>query len=87
MRLLVTFHSVSAALMLEQAMKAEAGSCALVPVPRSLSSSCGYALLAADAAEDSLLALLQAWEIEWAGLYRCQGPPEAERYTLLHARA
>ncbi|MDR0550434.1 MAG: DUF3343 domain-containing protein [Spirochaetaceae bacterium] len=43
MKLFVTFHSVSSALMLEAAAKERGLSCAVIPVPRNLSSSCGYA--------------------------------------------
>ena len=67
--LYVTFHSVSSALLMEAQMK-EAGNCRVVPVPRALSSSCGYAAQL-EMEEAPLIALLQEDDaIEWEGVYR-----------------
>lgn len=69
--LYVTFHSVSSALMLEAQLKQD-GNCRVVPVPRALSSSCGYAAQV-EMEPDALVSLLQADDaIEWEGVYRQQ---------------
>lgn len=44
MSYLVTFHSVSDALMAKKLLDASGGCGSVIPTPRALSSSCGYAL-------------------------------------------
>lgn len=67
--LYITFHSVSSALMLEAHLNQDTG-CRVVPVPRALSSSCGYAVQI-EMEEAPLTALLQGDDtIEWEGVYR-----------------
>jgi hypothetical protein len=69
LRLLVTFYSVSSALVLESAGKARGFSCALIPVPRSISSSCGYAAETSAEDADSIAELLRELRIEWEAVY------------------
>ena len=67
--LYVTFHSVSSALLMEAQMQPICG-CRVVPVPRALSSSCGYAA-EVEMEEALLVAMLQEDDaIEWEGVYR-----------------
>jgi hypothetical protein len=68
-RLLVTFYSVSSALLLETAGKERGFSCALIPVPRSLSSACGYAAEIETEDAPRLAELLRGLRIEWEAVY------------------
>ncbi|MDR0527247.1 MAG: DUF3343 domain-containing protein [Spirochaetaceae bacterium] len=96
MRFLVTFHSVSSALLLETEAKERGLPCEIIPVPRSLSSSCGYAAwvelqdsgaavfpegeAGEKAASARLLELLDALRVEWESV--CL--PEADgRYKII----
>lgn len=86
MNWLLTFHTVSAALMLQKVLqKRQGASCEVVPVPRSLSSSCGYAVLAGGLAAGALVAEMAAHGIEWAGLYRCEDAGGQEHYVEVAA--
>lgn len=68
--ILITFHSVSSALYLETVLKERELGCRIIPVPRELSSSCGYA---AETDTDDAAALKPVMDdagIEWECLYR-----------------
>ncbi|MDR0540076.1 MAG: DUF3343 domain-containing protein [Spirochaetaceae bacterium] len=80
MRLLVTFYSVSSALFLEAAGKERGLPCVIIPVPRSLSSSCGYAAEVDVEETGNLAELLRGLNVEWEAVYR----PGENRYELLY---
>lgn len=83
MVMLVTFHSVSSALMLEALGKERGIACSVIPVPRKLSSSCGYAAeLEMDLAEE-LHTLLDENGLEWEAVY---APQNGEYQTLFNNR-
>ena len=66
--LYVTFHSVSSALLLQELL-AQQDICRIVPVPRSLSSSCGYAA-EVKMEEPALQSLLAGDDtMEWDAIY------------------
>jgi hypothetical protein len=67
---MVTFHSVSSALIVETAGKERGFFCSLVPVPRVLSSSCGYAASVEAETSGGLLELLRCLRVEWEAVYR-----------------
>ncbi|MDR2501501.1 MAG: DUF3343 domain-containing protein [Treponema sp.] len=69
MRLLVTFYSVHAALLLEAAGKERGFFCALIPAPRKLSSSCGYAAEVDAEEPERLIKLLRGMNAEWEALW------------------
>ncbi len=54
MSYIITFHSVSDALIAKKKLENLGGTGSVIPTPRALSSSCGYAL---DAGNTSILAL------------------------------
>lgn len=81
--LLVTFYSVSAALYAQKLLAAEGTRCEVVPVPREVSSSCGYALDAA-ALPQALIRLMNAAAIEWEAPYR-SAPRGGAGFALLEA--
>lgn len=76
--ILVTFHSVSSALYLEELLKARETACKVIPVPRELSSSCGYAAEIGTADTSALEKLMNDELIEWEGIYT-----ESPEYRLL----
>lgn len=67
--ILVTFHSVSSALYLEELLKQRGVACKVIPVPRELSSSCGYAAEVDMSDLDELKTLMNKEFVEWEGLY------------------
>ncbi|MDR0363070.1 MAG: DUF3343 domain-containing protein [Planctomycetota bacterium] len=73
--ILVTFHSVSSVLYLETLLRERRVRCAIIPVPRALGSSCGYA---AEIDENDMgapeLKRVMADAIEWEGIY--EGAPD-----------
>jgi hypothetical protein len=69
-RLLVTFHSVSQALLLEAEGKERGFFCALIPAPRSLSSSCGYAAETEAETAERLTVLLSEMNVKWEALWQ-----------------
>ncbi|MCC8166401.1 MAG: DUF3343 domain-containing protein [Planctomycetes bacterium] len=77
---LVTFHSVSAALQAESLVARQAPVSKVVPVPRSVSSSCGYALETADIPADGLVDTLNHAEVEWDVIYRVLTDGKKELY-------
>lgn len=80
--LLVTFFSVSAALYTQKLLAARGLRCKVVPVPRTISSSCGYALEALGLPTDALAELLGQTNAEWAELYQQVTHGKSERYEL-----
>ncbi|MCD8138898.1 MAG: DUF3343 domain-containing protein [Planctomycetaceae bacterium] len=68
--ILVTCHSISSALLLERALKTRGVGCTVVPVPRDLSSSCGYAVETAWTEDaPNLTALMDDRGVEWETIF------------------
>ncbi len=74
MNYLITFRSISFALMAKNKLIAKEYSCDVVPVPRTISSSCGYAIEIVDATSSAELkdTLLNA-DIEFGAIFRFEG--------------
>ena len=70
MHLLVTFYSVNQALQLEAAFKERGLVCGLIPAPRKLSSSCGYAAEVEAGDAPGLVSLLRDMNVEWEAVWR-----------------
>lgn len=83
MNLLVTFHSVSAALYAQRLMDKSGVVSTVVPVPRSVSSSCGYALESARIGAEELAARLNEGDVEWERIYRKETGGPADSYSRL----
>ena len=58
MKLVITFHTTTAAMAMEQACKAANADGRLIPVPRAISAGCGLAWCAKLESEENLRALL-----------------------------
>lgn len=83
MMLLITFHSVSSALYLDKIMKNEDMECKIVPVPRSLSSSCGYSAIIKKTEPNEFKEYMGLNDIEWEEIYSCG---ENDQYELFAVR-
>ncbi len=82
MNLLITFHSVSSALYAQKVLADQAVVCKVIPIPRSVSSSCGYALETIESASSALAEMLDAAHIEWEAIYRLTADEKDNRYDL-----
>lgn len=80
MKFLVTFYTVSAAMQLEKVLCARGTVCKIIPVPRRLSSSCGYALEVETAEIDALCAEMQENNPEWQAVYSVNVADGEEEY-------
>ena len=73
MKLLITFHSISEALLLEAAGKERGWDCALIPAPRAVSSACGDGAVLEAADAPGIASLLRAVNAEWEARWRESG--------------
>jgi hypothetical protein len=67
---LSTFFSVSDALYFEKMLKGRGCSCKVIPVPRELSSSCGYAVEFSLDLSDAFHEMVKSYGIEMESLYQ-----------------
>lgn len=67
---IITFYSVSDALHLEKVLKENGFKAAMVPVPRALSASCGYAVEVQIESCEKLLALVKQNKISIEKCYK-----------------
>lgn len=67
--ILVTFYSTSCALLLDKALKKRGVVGRVIPVPRELSSSCGYAVEIETDDSAFVVALVSGEELEWEAVY------------------
>lgn len=72
MSLLVTFHSVSDALMVQRRLEATGEKSSVRPTPRSLSTSCGYSLEVKDSANLALRDILQELGKDFGEVFRVE---------------
>ena len=85
MNLLVTFHSVSDALYAQKVLTTKGVSCMVIPVPRAVSSSCGYAVEVDCTDAKSFLCIMTAAEVEWDAVYLASTSPSEPPYALLYS--
>jgi hypothetical protein len=82
--ILFTFETVSAALDCEMVFKGLEIPCRIIPVPRTLSASCAYAITAETGDPAGLCETLRQKGAEYAKVFRCESPPgKGETYELL----
>ena len=72
MQCLVTFETAYMALKFEKTCRNAGHTVRVVPVPRSLSSSCGFACRFPCESEDEIRKLAQAADIEVAGYHKTE---------------
>ncbi len=80
-RLLVTFYSVSAALLAKKLLPGTP--CEIVPVPRNVSSSCGYAIQTSGVSAQYVTSSMNDAHVEWAALYQFESDGNSEHYQLI----
>ena len=81
--LLVTFYSVSSALFAQKVVAKAGVNCTVIPVPRSVSSSCGYALEILSADAGKLADELNKADIEWETVYRQETDKQGKYIPVL----
>lgn len=82
MSYIVTFHSVSDALMAKRMLDACGGVGVVIPAPRALSSSCGYALEVEGASNLALKEVLSDFD-EFSEIYCAERSGKNVIYTEL----
>lgn len=70
-RLVITFHTTTDAMAMEQACKNINADGRLIPVPRSISAGCGLAWCAKPESETALKAVMQMGGIVPQDIHRC----------------
>lgn len=70
MTYLISFYSVSSALLTNKTLQAKKIKSIVVPVPRVISSSCGYAVEVESEKELPLIRMLEEEGEEWEHLYQ-----------------
>lgn len=70
-KLVITFFTTTAAMMMERICKEKGADGRLIPVPGSISADCGLAWCANNESEDELLALMVECQIVPQGIYHC----------------
>ena len=81
--LLVTFFSVSSALIADKLLKNAESSCKIIPVPRSVSSSCGYAMKAQNLQPQVLADIMDEKGIEWEQIYLWEKQGDKDDFSVL----
>lgn len=67
----ITFHTTTDAMAMEQLCRKHGAEGRLIPVPRTISAGCGLAWCVRPQQEAALLALLDQSGIAWQGVHRC----------------
>jgi len=70
LKLIITFHTTTAAMAMEKACNAKSLPGRLIPVPREITSGCGMAWSAESDDRKALEQLAQSEDIEIAGIYQ-----------------
>lgn len=70
-KLVITFHTTTAAMAMEKVCKECGADGRLIPVPGSISADCGLAWCANNEREDDLLALMVRHGITPQGIHHC----------------
>ena len=70
-KLVITFHTTTAAMAMESACKACGAEGRVIPVPGAISADCGLAWCAGLESESRLRAVMEDSHITPQGVYRC----------------
>ena len=70
-KLLITFHTTTAAMAMERVCKANGAEGRIIPLPGFISADCGLAWCAQNESEDTLLELMVQHQITPQGIYHC----------------
>ena len=72
-KLVITFHTPTAAMAMEKICKEQGADGRIIPVPGSITADCGLAWCAGNESEDALLDLMVQHNITPQGIYHCLG--------------
>ena len=71
MKLVITFHTTTDAMMMEQVCKENDADGRIIPVPRSISAGCGLAWCAKLESENDLRTLMEEKKITFQEIQEC----------------
>lgn len=70
-KLVITFHTTTAAMAMECICKEQRAEGRIIPVPGSISADCGLAWCAKPESETCLRTLMEEHRVKFQGIYRC----------------
>ena len=70
-KLVITFHTATAAIAMEHICKEQRADGRIIPVPGSISADCGLAWCAKNESEGALRILMAQHDITPQGIYHC----------------
>ena len=71
MKLVITFHTTTEAMTMEQVCKAAGADGRIIPVPRSITAGCGLAWCASPESEGALVTLMDEKGIRHQAIHNC----------------
>ena len=71
MKLVITFHTTTEAMTMEQVCKAAGADGRIIPVPRSITAGCGLAWCASPDSEAALVALMNDKGVRYQVIHNC----------------
>lgn len=71
MKLVITFHTTTEAMTMEQVCKDAGAQGRIIPVPRSITAGCGLAWCAPEESQDDLVALMDKKDIRYQAIHTC----------------
>ena len=71
MKLVITFHTTTDAMAMEQICKKAGADGRIIPVPRSVTAGCGLAWCASPDSEDALVALMKDEGVRHQAIHNC----------------
>lgn len=71
MKLVITFHTTTEAMTMEQVCKAAGADGRIIPVPRSITAGCGLAWCASTDSEAALVALMNDKGVRYQAIHNC----------------
>lgn len=71
LKLVITFHTTTEAMTMEQVCKAEQADGRLIPVPRSITAGCGLAWCAAPDSRSSLERVMEKNGVRYQAIHEC----------------
>ena len=71
-KVVITFHTTTEAMHMEQVCKAHHADGRLIPVPRSITAGCGLAWCANPGSRAALLQLMEEQQIRYQAVHDCE---------------
>lgn len=71
MKLVITFHTTTEAMNMEQICKSAGADGRIIPVPRSITSGCGLAWCAMSESEKELVSLMNEKSVRYQAIHNC----------------